>query len=125
MIAYHSLTVIHPMWIPAAHKAAGQGNAIGLHVPDGLQGGFGLHYFARPDGLVDWKLVFRYRTTRKQVQVAKWTSDFLPLEGSRKPQKPCTTHGRIVTINRGVSGDIERQVRVVIDALGLPVEATV
>ena len=37
-----------------------------------------------------------------------------------RPPKPITPAGRVVTINRGEAGGIERQVRVVLDALGLP-----
>jgi hypothetical protein len=99
MIAYHSLTVIHPMWAPAAHKAASQGNAAKLPVPDGQLGGYGLIYFVQADGSVACKLQFRYRATRKQVQVARWVSDYLPDEVRRRPSKPVDTHGRVVLID--------------------------
>jgi hypothetical protein len=52
-------------------------------------------------------------------------TDWLPDDRISKPTKPCTTDGRIVTINAKAAGGIARQVRVVIDTLGLPLPVPV
>jgi hypothetical protein len=115
--AYRCLEVISPMWALAAVQAARQGHAIHCHKPDGCVGKLYCNYGVLADGSVRWKLVFADKATGKQTQVAKWLTDWMPDERISKPTKPVRTAGRVVTVN---PGQFERQVRVVIDALGLP-----
>jgi hypothetical protein len=118
---YHGLEVLHPMWALTAVHVAKRGRAFGAPKPVGHKGGLGVNYFPLADGRIRWRLVYAEPETGKQTQVAKWTTDWLPDDRITKQRKPVNTEGRIVTINAGVAGGIARQVRVVIDALGLPV----
>lgn len=122
---YHELEVKHPMWIPTAVFAAKRGSSIGAPRPDGINGSFNCQWFVLVDGRVRWQLVYHDKTAGKNTQVAKWVTDWLPDNRITKHHKPCTTAGRVVTIQTGARGDIARQVRVVIDALGLPVPVPV
>ena len=109
-----------PLWAWTATECAKRGSAQGVKKPDGVRGTLYLNYFVLKDGSVRWKLVFQETGSHKQTQVAKWVTDWMPPARITRPPKPITTAGRVVTINRGEAGGIERQVRVVLDALGLP-----
>lgn len=47
---YHSLEVVSPLWIVAAHKAASQGNAFQLSAPDGMRGSWAVRSYPLADG---------------------------------------------------------------------------
>jgi hypothetical protein len=110
------------MWIPAATKAAEQGNAKGLHKPPGYEAiAYTVHHFARSDWTVRWSL--SHRTGRgRSATIATWITDWLPDEQRVRPTA-CTTHGKVVWINQRPtqSSPLARAVRVLIDGDGLPV----
>ncbi len=116
---YSNLEVIDPIWQTTAEQCAERGSAMGVHKP--LPGSLWLNYFVLQDGSVRWKLVHQALGSKKQTQVAKWITNWLPPERIIRPPKPITTGGKVVTVNHGRAGSLERQIVVMIDALGLPV----
>ncbi len=61
--------------------------------------------------------LWRVGRWQRSMEASIWLTDWMPDERISKPTKPIATAGRIVTVN---PGQFERQVRVVIDAHGLP-----
>jgi hypothetical protein len=119
MNTYRALTTIHPMWIPAAVKAAQQGNAKGLYRPPGYEGCcYTVHRMPRADNLIRWSLSYRMERGSKSTTVANWITDWLPdaqrQKGTPKPIKPPTEPIRIT------SEGADFLARVVLDHLGLP-----
>ena len=107
-----------PPWIPAAVKAAKQGNAKGLYKPPGYERcGYTVNYQVRVDGSVRWALSYRF-DRGKNATVATWVTDWLPMERKRKTQLVVTPPVEPIRIT---SGGCSFYVRVFIDALGLPV----
>ena len=123
--AYSDLEIIHPMWAPSAVYAAKHGKGTGAPKPQGCKGSLSTHYFVLKSGRVRWVLIYKELGTRRQRQIAKWTTDWLPDPQQCRREKPCTTNGKVVTIQVGRTGEIARQVRVVLDHLGLPVPVPV
>lgn len=125
MTGLHEVELTHPMWAPTVAYVAERGYTTGAPKPKGIKGGLGCHYFVLADGRIRWKLVYRERDSRKQTQVAKWVSDWLPDARKDRAAPPCKTHGKIVTVQGAYGGELARQVRVVVDSLGLPVPVPV
>lgn len=118
---YHSLEVISPLWIVAAHKAASQGNAMQLPAPDGMRGSWAVRSYPLADGVVRWTLTFTDKRTGRQTQVAKWLGDVLPVRTDR-PLRPVKTHGKQIVIDSNEhnhDADAKPFV-VVVDNQGLP-----
>ena len=117
MTTYTDLTTVHPMWIPAAVKAAQQGNAKDLYRPPGYErAGYTVNYMVRPDGTVRWSL--RYRIDRsKNTTIANWVTDFLPMERVKFRPQPVRPPAEPIRIT-SEGGDW--LARVVIDSAGLP-----
>ena len=116
----HSLEVISPLWIVAAHKAASQGNAMQLSAPDGMRGSWAVRAYPLADGVGRWTLMFTDKRTGRQTQVAKWLGDVLP-ERIDRPLRPVKTHGkRIVIDSHELKPDDAKPFVVVVDNQGLP-----
>jgi len=117
-----------PRWISLIRDARRQMAAAGLGTPAGLEEGGELwlrHYMLAATGLVKWNLHYRERRGGEGccTLIGYFVTDCLPDErpvhyGARKP---VGTHGRTVMVNQKVKGELERAVRVLIDAEGLPV----
>jgi hypothetical protein len=118
MNEYRDLWTAHPMWIPAAVKAAQQGNAKQLHRPPGYEtAGYTVNYVARNDQSIRWALSYRFGKG-KNTTVATWVTDWLGDERKRKPAKPVTPPAEPIRIT---SGGCDYYAQVVLDHLGLPV----
>ena len=117
MTQYTNLTTVHPMWIPAAVKAAQQGNAKDLYRPPGYErAGFTVNYVVCADGTVRWSL--RYRIDRgKNTTIANWVTDCLPMERVKFRPQPVRAPAEPIRIT-SEGGDW--LARVVIDSAGLP-----
>ena len=72
-------------------------------------------------GFVKWKLWYKMASEPKGIQVGWFVTEFLPDEQRYLPAKPIQTHGKTVMVQQKVTGDLARPVRVLVDALGLPV----
>ena len=117
MVTYSNLTTVHPMWIPAAVKAAQQGNAKGLHKPPGYEAcGYTVNYAVRADGSVRWSLSYRFGRG-KNTTVATWLTDWLPLDKVRRPERPITPPDEPIRIT---SEGCDWLARVILDHMGLP-----
>lgn len=122
MVTYSNLTTVHPMWIPAAHKAATQGHAKGLHRPPGYERcGLTVNYLVRADGSVRWSLSYRFGRG-KNTTVANWVTDWLPLDKVRKAERPITPPAEPIRIT---SCGADYLARVVLDHMGLPLPVPV
>ncbi len=129
---YSNLETAHPMWAPTAIKAAQQGHAKDLYRPPGYEGGgFTLwHGIRKSDGMVRWRLSYKHyhKFDGRYIYVAKWLTDWLPPEDQMK-RRPgrcfCATQGRTVIVSKTHgprrSENTTRQIRVLLDADGLPV----
>ena len=114
---YHGLEATHPMWIPAAHKAAQQGNAKQLYKPPGFEKcGYSLNYMVRSDHSVRWSLSYRFGHG-KYTQIATWLTDWLPLDKVRIAQRPVTPPDKPIRIT---SEGCDWLARVVLDHTGQP-----
>ena len=117
MTQYTNLTTVHPMWIPAAVKAAQQGNAKYLYRPPGYErAGFTVNYVVCADGTVRWSL--RYRIDRgKNTTIANWVTDCLPMERVKPRPQPVRPPAEPIRIT-SEGGDW--LAHVIIDSAGLP-----
>lgn len=114
---YHDMWTAHPMWIPAAVKAAQQGHAKELYRPPGYEKcGYTVNFVARNDGMIRWALSYRFGHG-KNTTVATWLTDWLNDERKRKPLKPFTPPDKPIRIT---SGGCDYYARVEIDASGQP-----
>lgn len=118
MMQYHSLEVVSPLWIVAAHKAASQGNAFYLPAPDGMRGTWAVRSFPLADGVVRWTLTFTDKRTGIQTQVAKWLGDVLPVRTDR-PLRPVKTHGKQIVIDSNEHNH-DADAKPLVDNQGLP-----
>ena len=119
MNTYRDLTTAHPMWIPAAVKAAQQGHAKDLRRPPGYEGArYTVHHMSRADGLIRWSLSYRMDRNGQGRTVANWITDWLP-DSKKKacPSKPVTPPEHPIRIT---SEGADFLARVVLDHLGLP-----
>jgi len=113
-------------WLPCVAGARDLLGVTGLERPAGLSADGELalnHYMVAASGLVKWTLRYGWRGT--WVVIGGFVTDYLPAEERRKPSKPVTTHGRVVTVTasklRRQDSVNVRQVMVLVDATGLPV----
>lgn len=122
MTRYSNLHVEHPMWLPTAIKAAQQGNGQALYRPPGYEScSYTVNHMARKDGMIRWTLSYRFGDG-KNTTVASWLTDWLPPEKTDKRVKPVIAPASPVRIT---SCGCDYFVRVVVDALGLPVPVPV
>lgn len=123
VMEYHGLKVNHPMWIPTATKAARQGNAINIPRPPGYEkASYCVNYFVLRSGKIRWIMSYKIGHGGKSTKFAEWLTDDLPETRQRRQQRAGWQVGKVITINRGVAGDIERQVVVqLVDGLPYPV----
>lgn len=114
---YHDLWTAHPMWIPAAVKAAQQGNAKQLYKPPDYEAcGYTVNHVARTDGSIRWSLSYRFGRG-KNTTVATWLTDWLPLDRTRKSEKPITPPNEPIRIT---SCGCDYLASIVLDHMGLP-----
>lgn len=117
MTTYSNLTTTHPMWIPAAVKAAQQGNAKGLFKPPGFEAcGYTVNYAVRENGSVRWSLSYRFGRG-KNTTVANWITDWLPLDRTRRAERPINPRTEPIRIT---SEGCDWLAHVALDSLGLP-----
>lgn len=117
MSTYRDLWTAHPMWIPAAVKAATLGNAKQLHKPAGYEAcGYTVNYLVRADGSVRWSLSYRFGRG-KNTTIATWLTDWLPLDKVRRLDRPITPPAEPIRIT---SCGADYMARVVLDNMGLP-----
>lgn len=114
---FSDMTVEDPMWLPAAEKAAEQGNAKGLYKLPGYEKcGYTVNYFARVDGSFRWTLNYRFGRG-KNTKVASWITDWLPLDRARRPERPINLPKGPIRIT---SNDSNFYAVVELDQKGLP-----
>lgn len=117
----------NPRWISMVRECRRQMSPAGLGTPPGLEPGGELwlrHYMIAATGLVKWVMHYRRHSGPDSCTLLGYfITEYLPEErpvhrGARKPVK---THGKVVMVNQKMAGELERPVRVYVDAEGLPV----
>lgn len=117
MSTYRDLTTAHAMWIPAAVKAAQQGNAKQLHKPAGFERcGYTVNYLVRATGDVRWTLSYRFGRG-KNTTVATWITDWIPAERKRTRHQPITPPAEPIRIT---SEGCDYRAYVMLDSIGMP-----
>jgi len=125
------LEAADPRWIPILEACREQMAPTGLGVPAGLEPGGELwlrHYMVASTGYIKWLIHYRVRTGKGSCTlVGYFVTEYLPEERIVRPTlvRPVKTHGKEVVINQKVTGELARNVRVFVDALGLPVPVPV
>lgn len=122
MTTYSNMTTVHPMWIPAAVKAAQQGSAKELYRPPGYETcGYTVNYSVRTDQSIRWSLSYRFGRG-KNTTIANWVTDWLPLERVKFRPQPVRPPAEPIRIT---SCGADYLVRVVLDSAGLPLPVPV
>lgn len=118
-----------PEWEPLVRQAKKTLSTVGLGDPPGLSGGavWMNHYMISSTGYVKWRLYYRSARRNNGIMIGTFITDYLPDPSYRQQTKPLETHGKTVTINQNAKrpSPRARQVRVLIDAAGLPVPVPV
>lgn len=117
----NTIIVNNPAWAPIIEQALRQGNARNLPRPEGYENergwgtGYSLQRYRRADGAISCKLWF-YRANGSNIHIGNFVDhNAAPCEHRARILQPGeTTAGRVINLACG------RQVRVEIDARGLP-----
>lgn len=110
-------------WLEIVEQAMERLSVVGLARPAELpaNGEYTLNYYmVASSGLVKWTL--RYACGRSWVIIGGFMTDYLPDRQCAARQHPVRTHGQLLNVTAGQrQSQNMRQVRVLVDAEGLPV----
>lgn len=110
-------------WLSIVLQAQQQMTCRGIDKPAGLPPGtLVLSHYMLVSGFVKWLVQYKICRGSQWIVIGGFVTEYLPDDDQPlRAMRPVETHGKTVLVNKKVTGQLARPVRVLVDAQGLPV----